>query len=207
MFCKSCGKEMESDAIFCKNCGQEVSKELQGKDTNNKNATKGETNKVEINITGIQQAFSGRITASTVWGCIIGLVLFVGAFLPWVTAKMSLFGASSSYSAPGTKLQSYGTWVIITGVLCAVMSFVIQKKYRAWGFIVLGLISAIDVIVFFVNFNSELGTVTGYSSLLGGFDVSKGIGMWICMVGAIGAITFGVLELRKTAKEDYPPIK
>jgi len=197
MFCENCGKEVENGTKYCSYCGGEVSQASPVNTANSIDPSSTGANKVEITLPGVQQIFSGKITASTILGCIIGLFMFVGAFLPWVTAKMSLFGASSSYSAPGTRLQGYGIWVIITGILCAILSFVVPKKNRAFGFLLLGAISAIDILVFIINFNSEAGGLGLYSSLLGGFSISKGIGVWISLIGAIGAIILGIVELRR----------
>ena len=50
-----------------------------------------------------------------------------------------------------------------------------------------------------VNFDSEVSVLTGYSSFLGGLNVSKGAGMCVSLVGAIGAFIFGIYELRKNS--------
>jgi len=206
MFCKSCGKEVENDTKFCKYCGSEVSQSSPEKTANLSSTDTGEK-KIEINLSGVQQIFSGVINARTILGCIIALFLFFGVFFPWVTAHVSMFGTATSYSASGTKVGSYGTWVIITGILCAILSFLVSKKNRVIGFLILGFVSAIDILVFIINFHNEVGSLGVYASLIGGLKISKGIGMWISLVGAIGAIIFGILELRKASKEDYPSIK
>jgi zinc-ribbon domain len=208
MFCENCGKEVENGTKYCSYCGSEVS---QASPVNTGNITAPSStgaNKVEITLSGVQQIFSGKIKANTILGCIIGLFMSVGAFLPWITAKMSILGANTSYSAPGTRLQSYGIWVIITGILCAILSFAIPKKIRAWGFLLLGAISAIDILVYIINFNSEVGGLGLYSSLVGGFSISKGIGVWISLIGAIGAIILGMVELRQPSniKKDVSSI-
>jgi hypothetical protein len=197
MFCKSCGNEVDNDTKFCPYCGNDVSQASPVNNTNTTSPSGTGENKIAITLPGMQKMFSGKINANTIWGCAAGLFMFVGAFLPWVTASMSYFGTSTSTSSAGTQTDSYGVWVLIIGLLCAVLSFVTARKIRALGFLILGAIAALDILIFVINFNSSVGGLGDLSSYLDGFSISKGIGMWISLIGAIGAIILGAVELRR----------
>lgn len=203
MFCKSCGKEVDNSTKYCKYCGAAVSQTAVANGINSGGPPVSEENKVAVTLPDVQQMFSSKINVGTIFGCISGLLLFFGAFFSWLTARISIFGMSTSYSAPGIKM-SYGIWVIITGVLSVILSFIISKKNRAFGFLILGIISVIDILVFIINFNNEVSAVTGYSSILGGINVSKGIGLWFSLLGAIVVIILGIVELRRSSTVAVP---
>ena len=194
MFCQACGKEVTSDTKYCTYCGNEINGGSPEKAATGTGPSDAGDKKIETSKPAVQRTFSSKINASTILGCIIGLFLFIGVFFPWVTVYLWERVKDMSRTKSGIEVGFYGILIIITGILCALLSFVAQKKNRALCFLILGVVSALDILVFVLNIVSA----TGFPSYI--FDsayvtITKDVGMWISLVGAIGALIFGISEL------------
>ena len=164
-----------------------------------------ENSSVEIKITGIKRIFSSEINSGTVQGCIIGLLLFFSAYLPWMNVHASIFGDTSSYSPSGRQFPIYGGMVMGLGIFCAICSFFADEKRRGGVFIFLGGVSAIVILAFLINFHSLLLQFMVYADSYS--NASQGIGMWVSLIGTIWAIIFGITKLRKISKQEYTSFK
>ena len=122
----------------------------------------------------------------------------LGSFLPWATASA---GALGSMTISGT--QGDGWLIIFLAIVSIVLSCL--KNYEkpmekpfAIGVIVIGAIQTIISIIDVININK-------YAVNFGGFGISLGFGLILCLLAAIATVATGLLAMSggKITKETF----
>ena len=125
-------------------------------------------------------------------------VAILGSFLPWATASA---GALGSMTVSGT--QGDGWLIIFLAIGAIVLSCL--KNYEkpmekpfAIGVIVIGAIQTIISIIDVININK-------YAVNFGGFGISLGFGLILCLLAAIATVATGLLAMSggKITKETF----
>ena len=115
-------------------------------------------------------------------------VAILGSFLPWATASA---GALGSMTVSGT--QGDGWLIIFLAIVSIVLSCL--KNYKkpmekpfAIGVIVIGAIQTIISIIDVININK-------YAVNFGGFGISLGFGLILCLLAGIATVATGLLAM------------
>ena len=115
-------------------------------------------------------------------------VAILGSFLPWASASA---GALGSMTVSGT--QGDGWLIIFLAIVSIVLSCL--KNYKkpmekpfAIGVIVIGAIQTIISIIDVININK-------YAVNFGGFGISLGFGLILCLLAAIATVATGLLAM------------
>ena len=115
-------------------------------------------------------------------------VAILGSFLPWASASA---GALGSMTVSGT--QGDGWLIIFLAIVSIVLSCL--KNYKkpmekpfAIGVIVIGAIQTIISIIDVININK-------YAVNFGGFGISLGFGLILCLLAGIATVATGLLAM------------
>ena len=122
---------------------------------------------------------------------IVGVVIFVSAFLPWASLNL---GFGFKESAVGTD-HSSGILVLIMGLGCAALAFLPNPRFRRLGQLATGVVALIGVAIYW-------GAATGDLSALG-ISVSPEPGFIICIIAAAIAVIAAIPRVAaRSAKEE-----
>lgn len=146
---------------------------------------------------------------------ISGLLLAVGSFLTWVTVEASVPAAnfSQKISAGGTEVDD-GWITLVCGVVAIVAGVMfMQKMAKPRVASILALIAAaIALVVGLIDFSdasSQVDVPAAVTAAGGSVEASVGIGLYIVLLGGLGALIGGIMLLRAsrgaTATTTTPP--
>jgi predicted RNA-binding Zn-ribbon protein involved in translation (DUF1610 family) len=124
---------------------------------------------------------------------ILGVVMVISVFLPWVSAEMLGWETTATGIDHG-----YGILVLIMGICCAGLSFLPDPKIRIIGQLATGIIALIGVAGYW-------GTVgRGLEMFQGAVSVSPEFGFILCIIVAIAVTIIGISQLvtRSARKSD-----
>lgn len=178
MFCMKCGKELQDDAVFCPFCGYKS-----GARTENVERQVG-----YININDFQENYrrmsrpepSQTPTIMMILAVIGGAMCVLGVFLPYISA--SALGSHMEKTFKELAVQDYIIFVAVGAISIALSLF---KKFI--GTVLTGIIY---MVCYYIDTTDYWETIRNES---GGVFVSKGIGLYCMIGGAIAVILFGII--------------
>jgi hypothetical protein len=134
-----------------------------------------------------------------------GALLAIGSFLTWVTVKAEVPAAnfSQNVSASGTKVDD-GWITLVCGIVAIVAGVMfIQKMAKPRVAAILALIAAaIALVVGLIDFSdasSQVDVPAAVTAAGGSVDASVGIGLYVVLLGGLGALIGGIMLLRSRA--------
>jgi ElaB/YqjD/DUF883 family membrane-anchored ribosome-binding protein len=152
-------------------------------------APKGLTLAIEemlpASLSGSGEISSGFVTKPSLISLILGVVIFISVFLPWVSAD---FGLGMTETANGME-NGWGTLALIMGIICVLFSFIAIPKIRGVGLIASGILAIIGVIAYWFSIRGELGMFQEI--------ISPSFGLFITALAAIGVLITGIAYYRR----------
>jgi hypothetical protein len=144
----------------------------------------------------VQPAAPWRLAGTGVVQLIGAIVAAVGAFLPWVSLSMTMFGDSAySTTINGFDDGSYGNLVVLFALGLAVLAFAPRTIPGAVPVVIaamLGLIGVYRLVAIRADANLDLVESFGL-----GIDIEYGIGLYAVIGGAVLALVGALPRLRR----------
>jgi hypothetical protein len=152
-------------------------------------APKGLSSAIEemlpASLSGSSGISSGFIGKPSILSLILGVVIFVSVFLPWVSADL---GFGMTETANGME-NGWGTLALIMAIICVLFSFIAIPKIKGIGLIASGVLIIISVIAYWFSVRGELGILQEI--------VSPSFGLFITAVAAIIVLIAGIVYYRR----------
>lgn len=126
-----------------------------------------------------------------------GAALIVGSFLPWATITAPFVGTVNKNG-----MEADGIVTLILGVIVAGVAF----SWRDGGpkpipVLVMGIAAAVAVLLVIVDFVDLAEWASDDEEFV---STSIGVGLYVCALGAAGAVAAAVLKSRATRPETPP---
>ena len=122
-------------------------------------------------------------------GAVSAAAICLGSFLPWVKVTAGLFGTLTIDGMTGDGKITAPTGAI-AAVLLLVGALTLTRVLLILGAVIAGLaglVAAYDLI--------NISRITG---ITGPVSTQIGVGLYLCVAGAIGAVTLGVIGATQT---------
>jgi hypothetical protein len=151
-------------------------------------ATKGLSSAIEemlpTSLSGSGGISSGFIGKPSLLSLILGIVIFISVFLPWVSADL---GFGMTETANGME-NGWGTLALIMAIICVLFSFIAIPKIKGIGLIASGVLTIIGVIAYWFSIRGELGIFQEM--------VSPSFGLFITAIVAVVVLIVGITYYR-----------
>jgi hypothetical protein len=152
-------------------------------------APKGLSSAIEeilpASLSGSSGISSGFIGKPSLLSLILGIVIFISVFLPWVSADLG-FGIKET--ASGIE-NGWGTLALIMGIICVLFSFIAVPKIKGIGLIASGFLAIIGVIAYWFDVRGQLGIFQEI--------VSPSFGLFITAIVAVVILITGIVYYRR----------